>query len=187
MSGDITRLINDSVDGDSEALQKLLQQVYSDLRTIARARRRNERHAGELQTTALVHEALLRIAEYNLESVNDSKHLMALASRIMRNILVDHARRLRGERRAGERIPAHESFVIDRGFNVELLDLDRAMRRLAARFPRLERIVECRFFGGMSNEETAVALDISSRTVKRDWVRARTYLLQSLQTERART
>ena len=185
MSGDITGLINDSVEGDSEALQALLQKVYDDLRTIARARRRNERNTGELQTTALVHEALLRLADYNLESVNDSKHLMALASRIMRNILVDHARRMKGEQRAGERIPAHESFVIDRGFDVELLDLDRALRRLATRFPRLERIVECRFFGGMNNEETAAALDISSRTVKRDWVRARAYLLDNLRSERA--
>ncbi|MDX1507006.1 MAG: ECF-type sigma factor, partial [Woeseiaceae bacterium] len=72
MSGDITGLINDSVEGDPEALQALLQKVYDDLRTIARARRRNERNTGELQTTALVHEALLRLADYNLESVNDS-------------------------------------------------------------------------------------------------------------------
>ena len=183
MSDDVTGLIHASVDGNPDALRQLLRQVYDDLRTIAHARRRNERHTGELQTTALVHEALLKIADCNLESVNDSKHLMALASRIMRNILVDHARRMQGERRAGERIPEHESFVIDRGFNVELLDLDRAMRRLAARFPRLERIVECRFFGGMNNEETAAALDISTRTVKRDWVRARAYLLDSLRAE----
>ena len=178
----LTTLIRSSADGSAAALNELLQEIYQDLKIIARARRRGDPHSGDLHTTALVHEAILRILDSDLESIQNTKHLLALASRIMRHILIDFARKHQNSKRVGEAHPDVEKklFIIDRHFDVELLDLDRAIRSMAQDFPRRERVVECRFFGGMTNEETAEALDVSARTVKRDWLRAKAYLLEDL-------
>ena len=178
----VTALIQSSANGDHAALSELLDTIYEELQRIARARRHGERPDSDLHTTALVHEAVLKLADHDLGAVRDTKHLLTLASRIMRHLLVDHARKRQSAKRMGERQTPEQrpSFIIDKGFNVELLDLDRAIRELGQSYPRLERVVECRFFGGLTNDEVGDVLELSPRTVKRDWLRAKSYLLEIL-------
>ena len=163
-------------------LERLMPLAYDELRRIAHRelrRRPNE----TLRTTALVHEAYLKLADADGVAWRDRPHFLAIASVAMRHILIDQAR----ERCAAKRGGAHGARVTldEEGIAVEqqaegLIALDEALTRLAATDPRLAQVVECRFFGGLSEEETADALGITSRTVRRDWVKARGLLLRAL-------
>lgn len=166
-----------------DRLDELVVKIYQELRQIARVHRSGERGNLTLQTTALVHEAYLRLASSDdSHSLKDRQHLKALTSRIIRHVLVDYARRTRaGKRDAANAPPGRiEETLIEPKLDLNVLDLDAALHRLARHAPRLEKIVECRFFGGMNVKQTAEALDLSTRTVERDWRKAKTYLLRYL-------
>lgn len=179
---EVTRLLVEYAGGDRSAFDRLLPLVYEDLRRIARRRLRQERPGHTLSTTALVHEAYLGLVDQATASWRDRAHFFAFASRVIRNILTDYARRRGAAKRGGGAV--HVALQEDAAGNeppvVELLALDEALAALAEKDPRLEQIVECRFFGGMSVKETAEALGLSLRTVERDWTRAKAYLYQAL-------
>lgn len=163
---------------------RLVAQVYEEMRKIARFHHQNEREALTLQTTALVHEAYMRLVRQSTVSrPQDERHLKALTSRIIRRVLVDHARTVKAQKRtpdsSGED-PLGRT-LIDPALDVDLLSLNAALDELAAKAPRLARIVEMRFFGGMSAEEIAAELELSARTVERDWQKSRTYLMEILE------
>lgn len=182
--GEVTRLLGDCASGDRDAFDRLIPLVYQDLRRIAHRRLAGERPDHTLNTTAVVHEAYLHLVPQVTATWKDRVHFFAVAARVIRNVLIDYARaRATAKRGAGAlRIPLREE--LDGGKpadTIELLALDQALSGLAELDPRLERIVECRFFGGMSMKDTAEALGISLRTVERDWTRAKAHLLRSLE------
>jgi RNA polymerase sigma factor (TIGR02999 family) len=163
-------------------VEQLTSALYDELRRVAHLQLRRERADHTLGTTALVHEAYLKLADQTRASFADRAHFLATASVAMRRVLVDHARTRSREKRGGERVPVtlDEDLVSGAGSCDGLLELDDALDRLAAIEPRLARVVECRFFGGLSDEETADALGTTARTVRRDWVKARGWLYQTL-------
>ncbi|MFW6089166.1 MAG: sigma-70 family RNA polymerase sigma factor [Gemmatimonadota bacterium] len=177
----MTRLIRACADGRDEAFDSLIELVYDDLRRIAHRTLRGERRGHTLDTTALVHEAYLKLVPQAEASWRDRAHFFAVASRVIRHILIDYARRRNADKRdGGVRVTFREDLARSDPAGVDLLALDEALERLAAHDERLVRIVECRFFGGMTIDETASVLDISPRTVDRGWARARTYLYRDL-------
>lgn len=181
---EVTRLLDACAAGDTGAFGQLIDLVYTDLRRIAHRRLQSERSGHTLDTTALVHEAYLKLVPQSTTSWGDRAHFFAVASRVIRHVLIDYARRRTAEKRSGGiRIPLRENTVGIGPHDVELLALERALSRLASRDARMEQIVECRFFGGMTVEETAEALGISTSTVDRDWARAKTYLFAYLSDE----
>jgi len=181
---DVTRLLDECAAGDAAAFERLIELVYEDLRRIAHRRLQSERSGHTLDTTALVHEAYLKLVPQSATSWGDRAHFFAVASRVIRHVLIDYARRRTAEKRSGGiRIPLREDTAGVDPRDVDLLALERALARLASRDARMEQIVECRFFGGMTVEETAEALGISTSTVDRDWARARTYLFRDLADE----
>ncbi|HXB55980.1 MAG TPA: ECF-type sigma factor [Vicinamibacteria bacterium] len=162
--------------GDQEALQALLPLVYDELKRIAHHYLRNERPGHTLQSTALVHEAYLRLVESPLQLQNRA-HFFAVAARLMREILVDHARRRRAAKRDYRcKITLDRAVALPQKREVDLLALDDALDELSRLDPRQGRIVELRFFGGLSIEETSEILGISPATVKREWATARAWL-----------
>ena len=166
--------------GDEQALKDLLPLVYEELRRVARKHLRSQRANHTLQTTALIHEAYLRLAGAPGASVRDHNHFVALASRVMRQVLVDHARgRLAAKRQGGVRVTLSEA--ADTTDEVDVLGVDEALTRLSEFDRQQAQVVELRFFGGLSIQETADALQISESTVKRDWTMARTWLSRELQ------
>lgn len=178
---EVTRLIRACADGRDEAFDSLIELVYDDLRRIAHRTLRGERRGHTLDTTALVHEAYLKLVPQAEASWRDRAHFFAVASRVIRHILIDYARRRNADKRdGGVRVTFREDLARSDPAGVDLLALDEALERLAAHDERLVRIVECRFFGGMTIDETASVLDISPRTVDRGWARARTYLYRDL-------
>lgn len=183
-SGQVTRLLRRWSAGEEEAFERLLPLVYGDLRAIAHRRLEGERSGHTLQTTALVHEAYLRLVDVEEVDWSDRAHFFAIASKIVRRVLVEYARRRNADKRGGTRtrVQLTPAAAEDdpRDQTLEVLALDRALTELARRDPRLEQVVEHRFFGGLSVEETAEVLDVSGRTVERDWRRARTYLYRAL-------
>lgn len=183
----VTGLLADYAAGDRSALDDLIPRVYDELRRIARRHMRGEGRAHTLATTALVHEAYVALADPEAPATPENRlHFFAIASRLMRNILVDHARQRAAQKRGGDLVrttlDAELAVVDDRA--VGLLDLDRALERLAGFDQRLAQVVEYRFFGGMTLEETAEVLGLSSMTVSRDWRKARAWLHRFLR-ERA--
>lgn len=156
--------------------------LYDELRRVARQQLRKERPEHTLQPTALVHEAYLRLAKQNAGWQND-QHFFAVASQMMRRILVDHCRRSRAEKRGGAveivRMATGDDFAAAEG--VDVIDLDQALEALAALDERQAKIVELRFFGGLSVEETARTLELSEITIKREWRSARAFLLRELE------
>lgn len=169
-------------EGSSErSLGELLPEVYDDLRRIARNHLRRHQAGMTLDTTAVVHEAYLKLLSGN-GAWNDRAHFFALASTAMRQLLVDHARRRHAGKRGGEAIHVTlgEALASVAAPTLDVLSLDAALKDLAEIDPILERVVECRFFAGLSVEETAEALARSTRSVERDWARARAYLFDSL-------
>ena len=186
--GAVTAVLREAADGaltQDELVARLMPVVYDELREIARAQRR--RYATDaFRTTALVHEAYLRLD--GREMVPDRAYVFAAAARAMRNVLVDHARRRTAQKRGGDERPLGLEAVgpLDSGapdldtVAARVLDVDAALDKLAGLDARAARVVECRYFGGLSFGETAEALEISEATAKRDWRRARAWLHQVL-------
>lgn len=180
---DVTAMLVALRRGETEAESQLLTAIYGELRLLARRFTRSERADHTLNPTALVHEAYLKLLAGNRGVFEDRVHFFAIAARVMRQILVDYARsRAAGKRGAGAaRVPIENLAVASMsGDPEELLALDAAMTRLAAFAPRQAQIVEMRFFGGMSEEEVASRLDLASRTVRRDWNMAKSWLFGEL-------
>jgi RNA polymerase sigma-70 factor (ECF subfamily) len=168
--------------GDKEALDRLAPLVYNELHHIARRLMAGQRLNHTLQATALVNEAYVRLVDAGEASWQDRAHFFALCARAMRQILVDHARGRARVKRGGEKvmIELDEASVAAPSPAVNLLELDEALRRLATLDPRKVQVVEMRFFGGLSLEETAEALNVSTKTVQRDWDMARAWLYAEL-------
>ena len=167
--------------GDQTALDRLTPLVYTELRKLARRFLSRERVGHSLQTTALVNEAYLRLVDYKRMEWQDRAHFFAVAAQAMRRILVDHARRRNLKRGAAlPHIPLDEGAVVGGSPSVDFVALDLALENLAKADPRKAQIVEMRFFGGLSVEETAEALNVSTVTVKRDWQVARAWLHSEL-------
>jgi RNA polymerase sigma factor (TIGR02999 family) len=163
--------------GDQKSLQDLLPLVYSELRRLAQHHLRGERSDHTLQSTALVHEAYLRLVKPSSLQVESRGHFFALASQLMREVLVDYARsRKAGKRDGGTRLTLDEAGDLSQSRDVDLLALDDALNQLSRISPRQSRIVEMRYFGGLSIEETSEFLGVSSATVERDWTVARAWL-----------
>ncbi|MGD2047770.1 MAG: ECF-type sigma factor [Gemmatimonadota bacterium] len=183
---DVTGLLLAAADGDGSALERLVPIVYTELRRIAHRRLGGERVDHTLGTTDLVHEAYLKLVNLDRLNWRNRAQFMAIVSRLMRQILVDYARRRRAGRRGGGRPKVELGAVAEylaaasAAPSEELLTLHQALERLEEINDRHARIVECRFFGGMSIEETAEAMSLSPATVKRDWVMARAWLNREL-------
>ena len=177
--GEITALLRRFRSGDRAAGDRLVEKAYPELHRIAEAHFRHERAGHLLQPTALVNEAWQKFVALDAVELSDRVHFLSLCSRLMRQVLVDHARR----RATHER--AVESMRIDDRIEADALDLDRALRKLEEAQPRAARVVELRYFGGMSIEEVAECLDVSLATVKRDWLAARAWLYSQLHGDRA--
>jgi RNA polymerase sigma factor (TIGR02999 family) len=174
-------------------MDRLLTLVYDELRAVARRQLRRWRPGQTLNTTALVHEAYLRLVDQAGASWQDRAHFLSVAGVAMRHILVDAARRRAAKKRGGEelRVPLDEVEPGRSGPDansqaVEILALDAALTSLAARNERLSRLVELRFFAGLTEEETAQTLGTSERTVRRDWLKARAFLFHTLHEQAAR-
>jgi len=182
MSGEITHLLIAARGGGREAYDALFPLVYDGLRRLAGARLRGEREGHTLSAGDLVHEAYLKLIRLDEIEWNDRAHFFALAAQAMRQILVDHARRRAAQRRGGDRVRTtlHDAMLAPEPRAERLLALDRALERLEQEDERRARVVVCRFFAGMSVEETAEALGTSPATVKRDWTLARARLNREL-------
>ena len=179
----VTRLLHQWKAGDRDALDRLIPLVYAELHALASRQLAGEWRQGRLQTTAVVSEAYLRLMGQRADW-QDRAHFFAIAAQLMRRILVDHARRERRAKRGGSSIPvaldetlAPPAPVLD---VVDALDLDRALEKLDGIDPDAARIVELRFFGGLTIEETAAALGVSAPTVKREWAVAKGWLYREL-------
>jgi RNA polymerase sigma factor (TIGR02999 family) len=179
--GEITRLLISWRNGDQGAADQLFSILYQELRILAR----RQLHGGKdatLGTTALVHEAYVKLLESSRVDVKDRGHFFALASRVMRQIVVDYARRKTASKRGGKepKTELDENAGASSSTVQELIEVNEALKRLEALDPRLGKLVELRFFGGLSVEETAEILETSDRTVKRDWQKARAFLYHEL-------
>jgi RNA polymerase sigma factor (TIGR02999 family) len=180
--GDVTALLADWERGNAEALERVVPLVYQELRRVARAHLRGERAGHTLQTTALVHEAYLKLVGMHRVSLRSRVHLLAMSARLMRQILVDHARRKHARKRGGPAtiVSLDNVAKVSPVSTVDVLALDEALTELTALDARLCRVVELKFFGGLSIDETAEALAVSTATVERDWTTARAWLHQRL-------
>jgi RNA polymerase sigma factor (TIGR02999 family) len=179
---EVTQLLLAWRGGDAGAFERLVPMVYQDLRRLARNQLRRDHQGWTLETTGLVHEAWLRLVDADRVDWQDRGHFLGVAARAMRQVVIEYARRRSAEKRGGGvRAATLDEQVIPIDEHAEwLLDLNEALERLAAHRVRLARVVECRFFAGLSNEETAEALGSSVRTVKRDWTFARSWLQREL-------
>ena len=177
----ITALLQ-AVPEDEHVMDRLLPLVYEELRGMAHGYLLRERRHHTLNTTALVHEAYLKLVDQTQVPGRSRAYFFGAAARAMRQILVDHARHRGRRKRGGGQPPValEEQHLVADEFAAEVLDLDAALHRLAEIEPRAARTVECRFFGGLSVEETAEVLGVSSRTVQRDWIRAKAWLYRTL-------
>jgi RNA polymerase sigma factor (TIGR02999 family) len=181
--GAVTELLRAWGDGDDAALEQLTPLVEGELRRLARAYMRRERRDHTLQATALVNEAFLRLTDARRVRWQDRAHFLGISARLMRRVLVDHAR-ARGYRKRGggaQHVTLDEGLVLSPEPAVDVLALDRALEALAAVDVRKSRVIELRFFGGLSVEETAEVLHVSADTVKRDWRLAKLWLLRELE------
>jgi RNA polymerase sigma factor (TIGR02999 family) len=179
---DITELIAEVRRGNDAAAENLFRRVYNELRRLAGYYMRNERPDHTLQPTALVHEAYLRLIDQRELPGESRAHFFGVAANVMRRILIDHARAHRADKRGGRdvKVPLDDASAMAVDDPQSLLDIDRALERLAALDPRQARVVELRFFGGLSVEETAEILGVVPRTVDRDWRIARGWLRRQL-------
>jgi RNA polymerase sigma factor (TIGR02999 family) len=179
--GDVTRLLQSWTGGDRQAFDELAPLVYRELRALAAAYLRRERSDHTLQPTALVHEAYLRLIDQTRVEPQNRSHFFAIAANLMRQILVSHARRHRAAKRgAGNKVALEEDAGVVQPREVDLVALDEALSELTRLDPRQGRIVELRFFGGLTEDEIASVLGVSAITVKRDWRMARAVLRQQL-------
>lgn len=179
---DITQLLAQVRIGDRDAVDRLFPLVYDDLRAVATAYMQQERSDHTLQPTAVINEAFLRLIGLKSVSWKDRGHFIAVAARAMRRILVDHARGRARDKRGGdhERVPFNEHLRWSQDRGVDLLSLDEALGKLATIKPQHARIVELRFFGGLTIEESAKVLGISSSSVEREWRSAKAWLYREL-------
>jgi RNA polymerase sigma-70 factor (ECF subfamily) len=177
-AGDVTQLLADLENGLPHVASQLMPLVYDELHRVARNQMRRERGDHTLQATALVHEAYLRLVHQPERTWQNRAHFIGVAACVMRRILVDHARARQTAKRGSmaERVPLEEPLLLTDEQSDELVALDEALERLARFDARQGRVVELRFFGGLTVEETADALGISPKTVKRDWNVARAWL-----------
>lgn len=175
---DITALLHRFQAGDQDARTRLIAAVHDELHVIAGRYMRREKGDHTLQTTALVNEAYLKLVNLKVANWQDRAHFYAVASRVMRRILVDHARKhIAGKRGGGfDLLPLNDAIVFSPGRSGQIVQLDEALTRLAETDERAARVIELRFFGGLSVEESAEVLQVSPRTVKREWTFARAWL-----------
>jgi RNA polymerase sigma-70 factor (ECF subfamily) len=180
---DVTELLMAWGQGDESAFERLVPMVHAELRRLARRQMAGERPGHTLQTTALVNEAYLRLLDLSRVKWQDRAHFLSMSSRVMRRVLVDHARARGARKRGGD---DHRVSIDDAAIDVsderpvDLVALDDALNTLAVFDIRKSRVVELRFFGGLSVEETAEALQVSPETVKRDWRMAKAWLMKEL-------
>lgn len=179
---DVTQLLKDWTNGNKAALDRLLPAVYQELRRLAGQYLRRERMDHTLQATALVHEAYLRLIDQKNVQWQNRAHFYGVAAQMMRRILVDHARRHLSEKRGGEQqiLSLDDAIALPERRHGSLVALDDALTRLAEIDERKCRVVELRFFGGLSVEETAEALSVAPATVMRDWAMAKAWLLREM-------
>ena len=182
---DVTALLAEVAKGNQSAQEKLVPLVYEQLRVLARRYMRRERTDHTLQTTALVHEAYLKLVHQQSPNWQGRAQFFGVAAQLMRRILIDHARHHLREKRGGAQIvlPLNEALAFSPEHSEDLLKLDQALDRLAKLDPRQSRIVELRFFGGLSVEETSRFLGVSPITVKRDWAVAKVWLYGELRSD----
>jgi RNA polymerase sigma-70 factor (ECF subfamily) len=175
--GDVTQLLSRWNAKDSDDQRKLLDLLYPELKRIADHRMRKERPDHTLQATALVNEFVVRLCTVTQQPWQSRLHFLAVASRAMRRILVDHARAHNSEKRGGLdcKVPLEENIAEARHFH-DILEIHHLLERLSTEDPRMASVVELRYFGGLSNSDVAEALGIAERTVKRDWQVARAWL-----------
>jgi RNA polymerase sigma factor (TIGR02999 family) len=181
-ANEVTRLLQEWKSGDTKALDALLPLVYKELRCVARSQLRKERPDHTLQSAALVHEAYLRLVGLNPPQWESRAHFFAIAAQLMRQILVDYARRRRATKRGGTvcKISVENAAMLSRQDDVEVLALDDALHSLAKLDARQGRVVELRFFAGLSLEEISAVLEIAPATVQRDWTAARAWLYREI-------
>lgn len=179
---EVTQLLADWSDGDEGALDKLIPLVQPELHRLAHHYMSRERTGHTLQTTALLNEAYLQLVDDSTRNWHNRTHFMAAAAQLMRRIMVDHARERGSLKRGGGglRVTLDDAALVTEKRSEELLALDEALERLTAQDPRKSRIVELRYFGGLTEEETAAFLKLSDRTVRREWRMARTWLYRAL-------
>lgn len=184
-SASVTGLLLRWRQGEQECLNQIIPLIQAELHRIAKRQMRSEPLDHTLQATALVNEAYLRLVDENEVTWINRAHFLAVAARLMRHLLVDHARGLRRKKRGGDAcfLPLDEGMVFAPGKSAELIELDEALERLLAFDQRKARIVELRYFGGMSVEETAAVLRVSANTVIRDWGLAKVWLKHELATK----
>jgi RNA polymerase sigma-70 factor, ECF subfamily len=181
----VTELLESWREGDPSALHRLTPLIYGELRRIAHRYTQREAPGHTLQTTALVNEAYVRLAKQEKANWQDRKHFFAATAQVMRHILIDHARRRRYGKHGGDlqRIPLDDALQISEQRAAELIALDEALSELKELDARKHRVVEMRYFGGLSLEETATALDVSEMTVRRDWRAAKAWLYRRVNGE----
>jgi RNA polymerase sigma factor (TIGR02999 family) len=181
-STEINLLLYQYHNGQTEGFEKMMALVYDDLRKLAAWQLQSERRDHTLQPTALVHEVYLKLAAQNPVEWQNKAHFFALAAQVMRHILVDYARTRQREKRGGPqtKIAFEDALKFSSPSDPELIALDDALNALAGKDPRKSLIVELRYFGGLSLEETAEALDISVTTVKREWTMAKAWLRREM-------
>lgn len=182
VTGQVTALLHAWGAGDAAALHELVPLVEAELRKLAGAYMARERPGHTLQPTALVNEAFLRLVEAQGVPWQGRAHFFGIAARVMRRVLVDHARARGFEKRGGgaQAVPLESTILVSRAPDIALLDLDHALNELAEMDERKAKVVELRFFGGMTVEETADSLGVSIDTVKREWRVAKLWLLSTL-------
>lgn len=181
-AGSITQLLQDYQSGNKDALDAMFPLVYDELRRLAASRLRNERDDHTLQATALVHEAYLRLIEQHSQTWQNRAHFFGLAAEMMRRILINHAVKRNADKRFGNqtRLALDEMIDFTQGHDVNLIRLDESLTTLAEFDPKQAKIVELKFFGGLTNEEIAEVLNISDSTVKREWRVAKAWLHEQL-------
>lgn len=182
MPENVTQLLVNWRNGDETALDQLMPIIYDELHRLAKRYMSRERRNHTLQTTALVNEAYLRLVGQGQAEWQNRAHFFGVAAQVMRHVLVDHARSRQYAKRGGEaqRVTLDDNLAISHEDQIEVLALDEALNRLAALDERKGRIVELRYFGGLSVEETAEVLELSAITVKRDWLKAKAWLYREL-------
>ncbi len=178
----ITRLLNAHASGDRHALDQLFPLIYDDMRRMAQNKLRGERADHTLNTTDLVHEVYLKLIKFDRINYQNSSHFFAITSKVMRNILVDYAVKKKAQKRGGnqKRMTLEENNAVSEVNISDVLSIHHALERLVEIDYRQVRVVECRFFGGLSIEETAKTLGVSEPTVSRDWNMARAWLNREL-------
>jgi RNA polymerase sigma-70 factor (ECF subfamily) len=179
---DVTGLLHEWRQGDAAAFDKLLPLVYEEMRRIAHRYMQQERGGHTLQTTALINEAYVRLVGQQKVEWRNRSHFFAVTAQVMRHVLIDHARRLHYAKRGGalRRVTLEEADAMTTERAAELVALDEALQELARLDPRKSRVVELRYFGGLSLEETAEVLDVSPMTVRRDWRAAKAWLYKAV-------